>query len=112
MMLRRILIPMLGCAVLGLVLSGCKAPPPPSAPPKPAAVQAKGVYTLGRPYQINGRWYYPADDFTYDETGIASVYGADATGTLTANGEAFDPNVASAGHRMLALPTIVQVTNL
>src|ERR1700733_6169358 len=99
MMLRRLLIPIFGGLALGLVLSGCGTSPAPA--PEKQADTSKGSYLLGQPYQINGTWYYPADDFAYDETGIASVYGDDGK-KLTANGEVFDQNVASAGHRTLA----------
>ena len=111
MMLRRLFHPALGCLVLGLVLTGCKTPPPPAPAPEPAKL-SQGGYMLGQPYQVDGIWYYPAADFSYDETGIASVYGPDSDRKLTANGEVLDQNVASAGHKTLALPTIVQVTNL
>ena len=32
-------------------------------------------YKIGNPYQIDGIWYYPDRDLTYDKTGIASWYG-------------------------------------
>ena len=50
------------------------------------------VYKVGEPYQINGTWYYPAEDLSYDETGIASWYGEEFHGKYTANGEVFDLN--------------------
>jgi hypothetical protein len=31
-----------------------------------------GHYKVGTPYQIDGIWYYPAVDYDYSETGIAS----------------------------------------
>jgi rare lipoprotein A len=37
--------------------------------------RAQGIYKVGDPYQINGVWYYPAEDYGYSETGIASFYG-------------------------------------
>ena len=106
MMLRRLLFPVLG-VVLALGLSGCLFEPQEPVDSNPG----KGVYKLGQPYQINGAWYYPADDFGYDETGIAALYG-DVDEQFTANGERFDQTVASGAHRTLAMPTIVQVTNL
>ena len=39
----------------------------PSAP-----AGGKGTYKVGKPYQVGGTWYYPKEDFNYDETGIAS----------------------------------------
>ncbi|MEX2642402.1 MAG: septal ring lytic transglycosylase RlpA family protein [Acetobacterales bacterium] len=72
----------------------------------------KGVYKVGTPYQINGVWYYPAEDSGYDETGIASWYGPQFHGKATANGEIFDMNGLSAAHKTLPMPSVVQVTNL
>jgi len=78
----------------------------------PTAGTSHGMYKIGDPYQINGTWYYPAEDWTYDETGIASWYGEDFHGKYTANGEVFDLNAMTAAHRTLPMPSIVQVTNL
>lgn len=72
----------------------------------------QGAYKLGKPYRINGVWYYPAVNYRYDETGIASWYGPNFHGQRTANGERFDMNQISAAHRTLPLPSMVQVTNL
>jgi rare lipoprotein A len=72
----------------------------------------KAGYKVGQPYQIDGTWYYPAEDFDYDETGIASWYGEAFHGKYTANGEVFDLNAATAAHRTLPMPSIVEVTNL
>ncbi|MBF0356601.1 MAG: septal ring lytic transglycosylase RlpA family protein [Alphaproteobacteria bacterium] len=71
-----------------------------------------GVYKVGNPYQINGIWYYPAEDYAYDETGIASWYGPGFHAKSTANGETFDQNDVTAAHRTLPLPSLVRVTNL
>lgn len=69
-------------------------------------------YKLGRPYQVAGVWYYPNFDAYYDETGIASWYGADFHGRPTANGERYDMNELTAAHKTLPLPSRVRVTNL
>ena len=69
-------------------------------------------YKIGNPYKINGKWYYPAVDYEYDETGLASWYGPQFHGKKTANGEIFDQNKISAAHKTLPLPSIVKVTNL
>jgi rare lipoprotein A len=111
MMFRRLLYWMIGGLAAGLVLDGCSTPPAPKPSPAPT-MQAQGGYKIGQPYQVNGTWYYPSADFNYDETGIASWYGPDFDQKSTANGEVFDQNLASAAHKTLALPTIVQVTNL
>ncbi len=73
---------------------------------------AGGIYKIGNPYQIAGAWYYPAVDYDYDETGIASWYGPDFHGKITANGEPYDMNEMTAAHRTLPMPSVVQVTNL
>ena len=70
------------------------------------------AYIIGEPYQVNGRWYRPHEDFSYDRVGIASWYGADYHGRRTANGETYDMNAMTAAHPTLPMPTIVRVTNL
>jgi rare lipoprotein A len=111
MMLRRVLFPVFGCIALGLVLNACSSRPNPDSAAAPGNL-GKGSYKLGQPYQANGTWYYPVEDFGYNETGIASWYGPDFDQKYTANGEVFDQDVASAAHKTLAMPTVVQVTNL
>lgn len=71
------------------------------------------------PYTVKGRRYVPmtiAKAQTYQESGIASWYGAETRrqkgGHMTANGEAFNPRGLSAAHKYLPLPTNVMVTNL
>ena len=70
------------------------------------------IYKVGNPYKINGKWYYPAIDYNYNEVGIASWYGPGFHGKKTANGEVFDQNKISAAHKTLPMPSIVKVTNL
>jgi rare lipoprotein A len=72
----------------------------------------EGYYKVGRPYQINGRWYYPAYDPNYERVGTASWYGEAFDGLETANGEVFDMDELSAAHPTLPLPSVVRVTNL
>lgn len=69
-------------------------------------------YKIGKPYQINGNWYYPGEDYSYDETGIASWYGSDFHNKKTASGEVFDKNELTAAHKTLPMPSLVRVTNL
>ena len=71
-----------------------------------------GVYKVGNPYQADGIWYYPREQPDYDETGIASWYGAQFHGKHTSNGEIFDSNALTAAHRTLPMPVNVRVTNL
>ena len=74
--------------------------------------QGGGVYKVGKPYQVTGVWYYPREQPGYDETGIASWYGAQFHGRTTANGEVFDRNGLTGAHPTLPLPSNVRVTNL
>jgi rare lipoprotein A len=78
----------------------------------PSRVPTSGGYKIGNPYQVNGVWYYPAEDFNYDETGIASWYGPGFHGGTTANGEPYDMNAETAAHKTLPMPSEVEVTNL
>lgn len=75
-------------------------------------VEKHGYYKVGKPYQIAGVWYYPAEDYNYDETGIASWYGPNFHAKETANGEVFDQNGVTAAHKTLPMPCFVRVTNL
>lgn len=78
-----------------------------------AAINGKGgAYKVGNPYKVLGKWYYPKEDYSYVETGIASWYGQDFHAKYTANGEIYDMNTLTAAHRTLPLPSIVRVTNL
>lgn len=65
-----------------------------------------------RPYQIRGRWYQPAEQPGYDETGLASWYGEQFNGRPTATGERFDMHALTAAHKTLPLPGLAEVTNL
>src|SRR5712691_4192279 len=96
--------------LLAVVLAGCAGGR--HAPAAVGDARGKGLYKIGNPYQIDGVWYYPKEDFSYHESGIASWYGEAFHGRDTANGEAFDLNAVTAAHRTLPLPSIVEVTNL
>ena len=75
-------------------------------------ITANPIYKIGNPYQVGGVWYYPERDLAYDETGIGSWYGEEFAGRLTANGEIFDPDMVTAAHKTLPMPSVVRVTNL
>ncbi|MFC7332019.1 septal ring lytic transglycosylase RlpA family protein [Rhodocista pekingensis] len=96
-----------------LLLSACatRAPAPPPAQSGPAVVPG-GTYKVGDPYQIDGVWYYPAVDYTYNQTGIASWYGPGFHTRATANGENYNENELTAAHQTLPMPSLVRVTNL
>jgi peptidoglycan lytic transglycosylase len=71
-----------------------------------------GSYRVGRPYNIRGRTYVPAENPGYRAEGIASWYGPDFHGRLTANGEVYDMHSISAAHTTMPLPSYARVTNL
>lgn len=71
-----------------------------------------GRYQVGKPYQVAGKWYTPAEDPNYSAIGLASWYGPNFHGRMTANGEIFDMNGISAAHPTLPLPSYVRVTNM
>ncbi len=101
-----------GCLLLAGCGGGQKASPDGYQVKDAQTAAPAGGYKVGKPYQINGVWYYPSEDYSYDETGIASWYGPDFHGKYTANGDVFDQNGVTAAHRTLPMPSIVKVTNL
>ena len=112
-----------GCAAAAL-LAACQTPmqrapanryampETPRAPRQSPTPAPNPIYKVGEPYAIAGAWYYPREQPDYDETGIASWYGADFHGNLTADGEVFDRNGVTAAHTTLPMPVNVRVTNL
>lgn len=120
-------------AALTLMTASCTrlfkneaAPPPPKpmkggliSPAEGAPIEepwaqsiGEGIYKVGKPYKVNGVWYFPKEDYNYDEVGYASWYGPDFHNKRTANGEIFDMNMLSAAHKTLPLPSVIRVTNL
>ncbi len=95
------------------VLAGCgtssHAPPQKTAT---AGAAQHGYYKIGQPYEVDGVTYTPAEDWNYDETGIASWYGPNFHGKVTANGELYDMNQVTGAHKTLPMPSLVRVTNL
>jgi rare lipoprotein A len=97
------------CAETNLAVHAVKrAGGTPEGPPGAADRAVK----IGNPYQVNGVWYFPKEEPSYDETGIASWYGEPFHGRPTANGDLYDMNELTAAHKTLPLPSTVQVTNL
>ncbi len=70
------------------------------------------MYKVGNPYKINGKWYYPAIDYDYNEVGIASWYGPGFHGKKQQMEKFLIKIKYSAAHRTLPMPSIVRVTNL
>src|SRR6266566_9447618 len=77
-----------------------------------AVPKGGGTYRVGKPYTVGGRIYVPEEDPTYREEGMASWYGDDFHGRLTANGEVFDMASLTAAHPTLPMPCYARVTNL
>jgi len=62
--------------------------------------------------KLHGRTNVPTENLTYRAEGIASWYGPDFHGRLTANGERYNMHGISAAHRTMPLPSYARVTNL
>ena len=71
-----------------------------------------GTYRVGKPYVVAGRTYYPEENRRYRREGIASWYGEDFHGRLTANGEVYDMEAISAAHPTMPMPSYARVTNI
>jgi len=71
-----------------------------------------GRYQVGKPYTIRGKRYVPRENPNYRAVGLASWYGPNFHGRLTANGEIYDQYSLSAAHPTLPLPSYAKVTNL
>ena len=69
-------------------------------------------YYLGNAYKVEDVQYIPAEDFSYNQTGIAGIIPTELNGTKTSNGETFDITQMVATSKTLPLPTIARVTNL
>lgn len=93
-----------GCTEIELGSHIAKQVMPPS--------KSQGKFKVGNPYKIAGKYYTPQESYTLVETGIASWYGPNFHGKMTANGETFDMNELTAAHRTLQMPSLVRVTNL
>jgi len=114
---RTIFLPAL--LILGLTaFSGCttvltSTPPPKAAPPAKPAAKAGRIPATQRPYQIEGKTYYPLPSAEgYSETGIASWYGNPFHGRKTSNGETYNMYDWTVAHKTLPMNTRLLVENL
>src|SRR3954463_921192 len=71
-----------------------------------------GTYRVGKPYVVSGRTYVPEENTSYRAEGMASWYGDDFHGRLTANGEVYDMASLTAAHPTLPIPSYARVTNV
>lgn len=102
------------CLCIPLLLAGCAETQFLAQASKMWGSQSPegGQYKVGKPYQVNGTWYTPKEDWEYIEVGTASWYGDEFHGRKTANGDRFDKNQLTAAHRTLPMPSLIRVTNL
>lgn len=102
-------------ALVGVLLGSCGIPgggrPGPAGPQAPSGMVQDYPVKIGNPYQVGGVTYTPSDIPNYDEVGFASWYGEES-GDMTANGENYNPAGVSAAHKILPLPSYVEVTAL
>jgi rare lipoprotein A len=98
--------------------SGCttvltSTPPPKAAPPARSAPTTGRIPGTQKPYQIEGKTYYPLPSAEgYVETGIASWYGVPFHGRKTSNGEIYNMYDWTAAHKTLPMNTRLLVENL
>ncbi|MDR2268648.1 MAG: septal ring lytic transglycosylase RlpA family protein [Rickettsiales bacterium] len=75
-------------------------------------IYAGPKYHIGTAYRIEDIQYTPAEDYNYNQTGMAGIVPVDLNGIPTTNGEKFDTDAMIATSKVLPLPSIVRVTNL
>jgi rare lipoprotein A len=99
-------------AVMALVLAvGCV--PIRQFMPRPHEAVAPGGTAPATEYESPDDFKNPGKDAWKDEMeGMASWYGEDFNGRLTANGEVYDMYKFTAAHKTLPLGTVVKVHNL
>ncbi|BAT19606.1 septal ring lytic transglycosylase RlpA family protein [Asaia bogorensis] len=73
--------------------------------------QAAPHYMVGSAWQGSDSWFYPAEHFDLNETGLAIIATA-PKGGVTADGEIWSPDAMTGAHQTLQLPSVVTVRNL
>jgi rare lipoprotein A len=101
----------IGCSILAHCSSGSKYSDRMVADDEPIP-KGGGSYKVGKPYNVNGRTYFPRENSSYRGEGIASWYGPDFHGKQTSNGDFYDMHAISAAHPTMPLPSYARVTNL
>ena len=118
------LIRVAGVTAIALIVANCSSnvrggvDPKYGVAPSPKVVadgqpipKGGGRNMVGKPYTIAGRTYVPTETPRPVE-GLASWYGANFHGRMTANGEIFDRDSIAAAHTTMPLPSYARVTNL
>ncbi|MBM6595704.1 septal ring lytic transglycosylase RlpA family protein [Microvirga pudoricolor] len=77
-----------------------------------AVPKGGGRNMVGKPYTVAGKTYVPTENPGYAREGLASWYGSNFHGRLTANGEVFDRGSIAAAHTTMPLPSYARVTNV
>ena len=130
-------IGMISAGIAALLLAGCGSAPKVSTKAKPSFINNETKFSsaeygvaasprvttakrpkkgggrdmVGKPYKVRGKWYTPKEEPGYNKTGLASWYGPNFHGRLTANGEIYDQFHLSAAHPTFPLPSYARVTN-
>lgn len=80
----------------------------------PDNIEYKGHYKVGKEYKIGKNVYNPCEVKSYKKIGHASWYGGKvhSRGKVTANGDSYNPELLTAAHKTLPMPSLVKVTNL
>jgi rare lipoprotein A len=92
-----------------------QTPPPPPAAPETATVTVQKLPRQGNPpfYDVLGKRYHVMSSADgYRERGVASWYGSEFDGRMTASGEPYDMNALTAAHKTLPLPSVCRDTNV
>ena len=72
----------------------------------------KSIKLIEKPYEVNGKWFYPQEYSSLEEVGVAKLIDDLKTGDKTRNGEIYHDEVMMGAHRSLPLPSIIMVSNL
>jgi rare lipoprotein A len=117
------LVRLTGVTVVALAAANCSkvssvdpkygvSPSPKVVADGEAVPKGGGRQMVGKPYTVAGRTYVPTENPRYASEGLASWYGSNFHGRLTANGEIFDRYSIAAAHTTMPLPSYARVTNL
>jgi rare lipoprotein A len=111
-----------GAAAVALMLGGCgfggrsdDARPEQRAAPNAVddpSIPSDEIVKIGDPYTIAGQRFEPKDDITFDEVGYATIANDGRAGGSTSNGETYRPEAITIAHRILPIPSYVELTNL
>jgi len=121
---RHVLLRIAGVTAIALTAANCSSnvrggvDPKYGVSPSPKVVadgqpvpKGGGREMVGKPYTVAGRTYVPNETPRASE-GLASWYGSNFHGRMTANGEIFDRDSIAAAHTTMPLPSYARVTNL